>query len=155
MDHGHDDAAPGQPSRWMDIHLDTSSMPEDGTQDAPSSPAPIVANTKTSPLPEDAPKHHSRRGPRPITNQPTKRFEGKAYPSQIVQLAQLETRLTMEGKSVPATERRRITLNTFVRMGLDIVLAHADNLTGANEDQLLESLRRSIASNPTARSSKK
>lgn len=157
MDHSPSDSAAGQPSRWMDIHLDTSSATDNDTQfsrangtekHAASDVPGIQASSESS-------GRAARRGPKPITDRPTKRFEGKAYPEQIVQLAQLETRLTMEAKATPSAERRRITLNTFVRLGLEVVLAHADNLTGANEDELLESLRRSIISNPAARSSRK
>lgn len=157
MDHLPSDSAAGQPSRWMDIHLDTSSATDNDTQFSTAHgteehAASVSPEGQTSIEPSG---RSARRGPKPITDRPTKRFEGKAYPEQIVKLVELETRLTMEAKSIPSAERRRITLNTFVRLGLEVVLAHADNLTGANEDELLESLRRSISSNPAARSSRK
>lgn len=158
MDHVPTAPEPRQPSKWLGLQIDTSSGVETVTPAAQGVALGSPEGRELEGRPAAADRGNTRskpRGPKPITDEPTKRFEGKAYPRQIVELAELETRLTMEAKKVPAAQRRRITLNTFVRLGLDIVLAHADNLAGANEAELREALYRSIASNPTARSSRK
>lgn len=92
----------------------------------------------------NAPKP-KRRGPKKMTDQPTTRFEGQLYPKQYQQASEVITRLKVENRSVASSERRRMTINTLVRIGMVIVLEHRNALHGVSEAELLESLRKSIA----------
>lgn len=86
-----------------------------------------------------------RRGPKPMTNQPTTRFEGQLYLKQYERGNRVINRLKIENRSVPSAERRRMTLNTLVRIGMAVVLEHESALHGRSEEELLEALRNAIA----------
>jgi hypothetical protein len=64
------------------------------------------------------------------------RTEGRFRPDQVDALNQL-ARHVMANRQTPA---ERITANTLVRLAVDLLLAHADKLSGDTEDQLRESL---------------
>lgn len=86
-----------------------------------------------------------KKGPKPMTNQPTMRFEGQLYAKQYERGNRVINRLKVENRSVPSAERRRMTLNTLVRIGMTVVLEHESALHGRSEEELLEALRNSIA----------
>lgn len=132
------DTAPSLPAH------ETPNTVENVEQPAPS--APTVEPSKNSPR---------RRGPRPMTDRATKRFEGQLYPEQHHDLSALLTRLAMENKSVPASKRRRFTVNTLIRIGAEIVRDHHENLHGTTEDELVESLRKSIVETPDKQRSRR
>lgn len=115
-----------------------------------STQAPLVNNAASPSVPPvEPPKAGKKSGPKPVTDEPTKRFEGQLYVPQHNALSALLTRLSVENKATtPASERRRLTINTFVRLGIEIVLSHEANLHGKTEQELLASLRASIAENP-------
>lgn len=112
----------------------------------PAPDLPVVAAQKSGP---------KRRGPRPMTDRATKRFEGQLYPEQHHDLSALLTRLTMENKNVPASKRRRFTVNSLIRIGAEVVRDHQENLHGATEDELLDSLRESILETPDKQRSRR
>ncbi|MGO2933143.1 hypothetical protein [Microbacterium sp.] len=84
-----------------------------------------------------------------MTDQPTTRFEGQLYPRQYQQATEVITRLKVENRQTPSSERRRMTVNTLVRIGMTIVLEHRSALHGNNEAELLQALRASIARRQT------
>lgn len=86
-----------------------------------------------------------RRGPRKMVEQPTQRFEGQMYERQYEQASQLVNRLKREKRSVPSTERRRLTINSLVRVAMTVLLEHRSALKGTTEEELLEQFRASLA----------
>ena len=64
------------------------------------------------------------------------RIEGRFRPDQIDELNRL-TRQVMANRKATG---ERITSNTLVRLAVDLLLAHAENLRGDTEDELRESL---------------
>lgn len=64
------------------------------------------------------------------------RIEGRLRPDQVDELNKL-TRQVMANRQATG---ERITSNTLVRLAVDLLLAHADKLSGDTEDQLRESL---------------
>lgn len=116
-------------------------------QEAVETPPPVAPEPTVSepdPLAESE-KTGGKRGPKPILDEPTKRFEGQLLIPQHDAASALVTRLTMANRKVPAAERRRLTINTLVRVGMAVVLEHRDNLSGHTEQQILDALRASIA----------
>lgn len=128
------------PQRYPDQSQNFASTQEPAGHPAPSQPVSSPAKTKAK-----------RPGPRPMTDRDTKRFEGQLFPEQHIDLNTLLTRLGMENQNVPPSVRRRFTLNSLVRIGAEIVIDHGENIRGSSEEELLESLRKSIAEQPTKR----
>jgi len=102
--------------------------------------APVEPET-----PSPAPRRARKKGPKPMTDQPTVRFEGQLYPKQYERAKRVEGRLKLENRAAPSAERRRLTINTLVRVGMAIVLEHESALHGRSEEEILEALRASIA----------
>lgn len=86
-----------------------------------------------------------RPGPRKMVDQPTQRFEGQMYVRQYDQGTQVVNRLKREKSSVPSAERRRLTINTLVRVAMTVLLEHRQALKGVTEEELLEQFRESLA----------
>ena len=86
-----------------------------------------------------------KRGPRKMVDQPTQRFEGQMYVKQYEQGMQIVARLKREKASVPPQKRRRLTLNTLVRVAMTVLLEHRSALKGVTEEELLQQFRESLA----------
>lgn len=109
-------------------------------------PAEPHAETPDSHPEEPQPKPRAKRsGPRKMVDQPTQRFEGQMYVKQYDQGMQVVNRLKREKSSVPPAERRRLTLNTLVRVAMTVLLEHRQALKGVTEEELLEQFRESLA----------
>jgi hypothetical protein len=96
--------------------------------------------------PESSPAPTKKRGPKPMTDEPTVRIEGQLFPHQYDAATVIVNRLKIENRDTPSGERRRMTINTLVRLGMTIVLEHEAALHGRSEDELMDALRRSIES---------
>lgn len=69
------------------------------------------------------------------------RKELLARPDQIEELSTLRRRLN---RKRAAHEGERITENTLIRVAIDLLLAHEDELEGTDEDELRESVTRRL-----------
>ena len=85
-----------------------------------------------------------RKGPRKMVEQPTQRFEGQMYAKQYEQATQVMNRLKREKRAVPSEERRRLTINSLVRVAMTVLLEHRSALKGTTEEELLEQFRASL-----------
>ena len=117
--------------------------PEPASQSVAAEPV-----SAPSPGPDSAPQNRPARakkpGPKPMTDEPTVRIEGQLYVAQQTAGMATLARLKIENKSTPSAERRRLSINTLIRIGMTIVLDHADDLHGKTEDELLASLRAAL-----------
>lgn len=128
---GHEQATP---EHERQAHEPDPTASESGENDPPT--APIVLPTRRT---------RKRQGPRKMVDQPTQRFEGQMYVRQYEQSTQVINRLKREKASVPSAERRRLTLNTLVRVAMTVLLEHRSALKGTTEEELLEQFRRSLS----------
>jgi hypothetical protein len=96
--------------------------------------------------PVEAPAPSKKRGPKPMTDEPTVRVEGQLFAGQYDAATAVVSRLKIENRATPSAERRRMTINTLIRLGMTIVLEHESALHGKSEDELLSALRQSLAS---------
>jgi hypothetical protein len=71
------------------------------------------------------------------------RHDLRARTDQLEEIATLRRRVL--AARAPGERRERITDNTLIRVAIDLLLAHGDELTGATEDQLRESVLRATA----------
>lgn len=132
------------PDHPMASPVDSNDEPELVSETATENPRVATSSSRS--------KVASKRpGPRPMTDRETMRFEGQLFPEQHVDLNALVVRLTMENRAVPSSARRRFTLNSLVRIGAEIVLAHENDIHGTTESELLESLLMSIEKQPAKR----
>jgi hypothetical protein len=91
-------------------------------------PAPI-GNSGSSEVPHSG----STEGPKYLTME---RMDARLRPDQVTALAELRRRVNSQ-----RTDRaERITDNTLVRVAVDLLLAHAERLTGNTEDELRDSV---------------
>jgi hypothetical protein len=108
---------------------------------APETPAAPPAAPSTTgqhaaePAEQKAPR---KRGPKFITDQPTTRVEGQLYVPQFEAGMGILARLKAENKKTAG--RRRMTINTLIRIGMAVIIEHRDELHGASEQELLDSL---------------
>ena len=79
-----------------------------------------------------------------MVEQPTQRFEGQMYAKQYEQATQVMNRLKREKRAVPSEERRRLTINSLVRVAMTVLLEHRSALKGTTEEELLEQFRASL-----------
>jgi hypothetical protein len=121
---------------------------------APVTPTSVPADQGPAPVAETAEPPQTRAqarsarakkpGPKPMTDEPTVRVEGQLYVTQQTAGVATLARLKVENRAVPAAERRRLSINTLIRIGMTIVLEHADELHGKTEAELMESLRAAL-----------
>lgn len=105
--------------------VDTSEDPDYRSSDVPDSASPEVPHSDTAELPK-----YLR----------MERRDLRLREDQIDALAALRRRIA--GRRRPGERDERITDNTLVRVAIDLLLAHRDQLGGATEDQLRESALR-------------
>lgn len=97
----------------------------------PSKPAPVAppGNSQTVGRPrsgsEDQPRYRQM-----------VRTEARLRPDQVADLAALRRRVA----AAREVKEERITDNTLVRIAVDLLLAHSDQLAGDTEDQLRASV---------------
>lgn len=150
-------------SQTREIRKDeTHRVPDDETPAAASSPREVTKSV-TPEVRESAPEGATaaaRTGPRtaevskPRTDRVDDAEEGSAEDPLYLRLTRKEVRFRdeqMEGlhrlarrlsKARRGMKGDRITDNTLVRVAVDLLLQHGDDLTGHDEATLLESLRR-------------
>lgn len=124
-----------------DDHHDQGSFDQDNQGDFTNG-----RHTESAPdgTPSGPPKTGKKRGPKLMTSEPTVRIEGQLYLHQYDAGSAIVSRLKIENRLTPSGERRRMTINTLIRLGMTIVLEHESALHGASEDELLAALRESI-----------
>lgn len=105
--------------------------------DAPETPAAPSTTRQhaAEPVEQKAP---GKRGPKFITDEPTTRVEGQLYVPQFEAGMGILARLKAENKKTAG--RRRMTINTLIRIGMAVIIEHRDELHGASEQELLDSL---------------
>jgi hypothetical protein len=97
------------------------------TAEPPKSQTPVAPKSKTSrrrPVKDDRPRYLQML-----------RMEARLRPDQVEALAALRRRIN--ASRVDKSER--ITDNTLLRVAVDLLIAHGDQLEGDNEDQLRDS----------------
>lgn len=127
---------------WPDVVEGVPAAPEMVTLDEPvSAPEPAAGMVVETGAAAVAPAPR-KRGPKPMTDEPTTRIEGQLYLPQYTSAMGVLARLKVENKNVRG--RLRLSINTLVRVGMSIVLDHEDQLHGSTEAELLQALREAL-----------
>lgn len=121
-----------------------TSTPEAGPTVVAEAPASVPAANAAAPRKPAAKKQTSTPAPRFGAVTEYERKETWLRPDQQVALDQIAKRLQ---RAKDPGEKTRITANTIIRVAVDALLEHADQLQGNTETQIRESAILSIPAN--------
>lgn len=120
------------------VTIATVSTPAPAPDPAPAA-APVIAVETPPAAGSPAPR---KRGPKFMTDEPTTRIEGQLYVPQYTAAVGLLARLKVENKKVPG--RRRMSINSLIRVGMAVMLEHQDELHGSTENELSDALHEAL-----------
>lgn len=130
-----------RPSRQRPTTTKTLEARVEGLQVGDQPPAPRTETPAPAPAPRAAQPASGDRRPRAGTehlpiHQQLMRVEAKVWPDQLREL----TDLRRDVMAARTEKSERITDNTLIRVAIELLLAHRDDLTGNTEAELRASV---------------